>query len=159
MHISWHITLYGSGWNIFYISRIKNFTDLSLGRWIYHLLDSCLSYCIISIVFFMTLQQQGFWHLTIQAGNLSSSGSYNALWLHFIPKFHLFTSNSRIEYDSWGYYWLETGIAHSFPIFLLTCTFSLKKGCKLYFLWLQNFESWNKICNNLYFWNTRFQKG
>ena len=35
----------------FYISRIKNFTDLSLGRWIYHLLDSCLLYCIILIAF------------------------------------------------------------------------------------------------------------
>lgn len=67
----------------------------------------------------MTSQQQGFQDLTIQARNLSSSGIYNALRLHFIPKFYLFTNNSRIEYDSWGYYWLETGTAHSFPIFLL----------------------------------------
>ena len=156
MHISWHIKLYGSGWNIFHIPRIKNFTGLNLGRWIYHLLDSCLLYCIILIALWWRhsnrvsktwLYKPEIWAQVVFTMPFDSILSPNSIYLPVITK------ESTIRGDITDLKQeLRTRSQSS------SCTFSLKKGGKFYFRWRQNFESWNEMCNNLHFLNTRFLK-
>ena len=156
MHISWHIKLYGSGWNIFHIPRIKNFTALNLGRWIYHLLDSCLLYCIILIALWWRhsnrvsktwLYKPEIWAQVVFTMPFVSILSPNSIYLPVITK------ESTIRGDITDLKQeLRTRSQSS------SCTFSLRKGGKFYFRWRQNFESWNEMCNNLHFLNTRFLK-